>query len=253
MRVAPLESPPTAPVVAQSRDVRIEAIFALTSHLHKVRALFALDDRQIRYAVKHVMDQFKDNPALLANLQEMRDQGDVVFSHSVGVCSLSVVLAMDLDYSDDELKALAAGALLHDVGKMYVDDKIWQMPRRLTDEEFAQVRKHPGFGYQMLRRFPQVDERAARVAHEHHERYDGLGYPRGIKGEEIHPFARIVSVVDVFDALTSKRPYREAWSVERALALIYEESGRAFGQLEAEAFLRRATRGARPNRRYQRR
>lgn len=240
MHVIPLESSPVVP-----HDVRGEAIFALTSHLHRVRALFALNNDQIRCAVRHVMDQFKANKVLHRQLQRMRDQGDVVFSHSIGVCALSVVLAMDLGYSDSDLKALAAGALLHDVGKMHVDDAIWQMPRRLTDEEFEEVRKHPGYGFQMLSRHPEIDMRAAHIAFEHHERYDGHGYPRGLVGEEIHPFARLVSVVDVFDALTSRRPYRGAWSVERALALIYDESGRAFGQLEAEAFLWRATSGAR--------
>jgi HD-GYP domain-containing protein (c-di-GMP phosphodiesterase class II) len=129
------------------------------------------------------------------------------------------------------------GALLHDIGKMGVPDRILLKPNKLTDDEWEIMRKHPVFAYEMLSPIefllPALD-----IPYCHHEKWDGTGYPRKVKGEEIPLVARIFAVVDVWDALTSDRPYRLAWIKEQALEYIQEQSGKHFDPRVVEAFLR---------------
>jgi HD-GYP domain-containing protein (c-di-GMP phosphodiesterase class II) len=119
------------------------------------------------------------------------------------------------------------GALLHDIGKMGVSDAILKKPGKLTDEEWQQIRKHPQYAYDMLSSIKYLKS-AIDIPYCHHEKWDGSGYPRGLKGEEIPLSARIFAVVDVWDALTSDRPYRKAWSKLKARQYIQEQAGKHF-------------------------
>jgi HD-GYP domain-containing protein (c-di-GMP phosphodiesterase class II) len=128
------------------------------------------------------------------------------------------------------------GALLHDIGKMGVPDAILQKPGKLNDEEWQIMRQHPVYTLDWL--YPiEYLRPALEIPYSHHERWDGTGYPRGIKGELIPLAARIFAIVDVWDALTSDRPYRKAWSREKTLAHIKEQSGKHFDPLVVEKFL----------------
>jgi HD-GYP domain-containing protein (c-di-GMP phosphodiesterase class II) len=131
------------------------------------------------------------------------------------------------------------GALLHDIGKMGIPDAILQKPDVLTDAEWEIMKKHPELAFQFLSHISYL-ESALEVPLCHHEKWDGTGYPRNLKGEEIPLSARIFSVVDVYDALTSDRPYRKAWSRESALSYIREQSGRHFYPEAVRAFLEMA-------------
>jgi HD-GYP domain-containing protein (c-di-GMP phosphodiesterase class II) len=123
------------------------------------------------------------------------------------------------------------------VGKLGVPDQILLKPDKLTDEEWEVMRKHPQFAFDMLSKI-QYLKPALDIPHCHHEKWDGTGYPRGLKGEEIPLAARIFAVVDVWDALTSDRPYRKAWSKEKALDHIKGQSGKHFDPQVVETFLR---------------
>lgn len=128
------------------------------------------------------------------------------------------------------------GALLHDIGKLAIPDSILLKPGKLTEEEWAIMRKHPEYAYQML--YPIAYLRPALdIPYWHHERWDGKGYPRGLKGEEIPLSARIFAVVDAWDAMRSDRPYRKALSVEEALAEIEKGAGTQFDPKVVAAFL----------------
>jgi len=143
---------------------------------------------------------------------------------------------------DDEVRMLELAAPLHDIGKIGVPDAILLKRGRLNDEEIVAMRKHPQIGYEILRdsqsRFVQI---GATVALRHHERWDGSGYPDGMRGSEIPLVARIVALADVFDALISERPYKPAWSLEQATAYVREHSGTLFDPACVEALLRAPT------------
>ena len=126
------------------------------------------------------------------------------------------------------LPSLAIGGLLHDIGKLSIPERILQKPAALDDEEFAVIKRHPEWGLKLLRELGGFASSVHELVHDHHERLDGKGYPRGLDGESIDLETRILTVCDVYDALVSNRVYRSAWPQDRALALLREESGTAF-------------------------
>lgn len=156
--------------------------------------------------------------------------------HTQRVTMLSVRLATRLGLSDNEIVHLRRGGLLHDIGKMGVTDTILNKPGPLTEEEFEIMRQHPGYAYDMLMPISYLRP-ALDIPYSHHEKWDGSGYPLGLKGQQIPLVARIFAVSDVFDALTSNRPYRTAWSVKKTLDYIHSQSGRHFDPKIVEAFL----------------
>lgn len=138
--------------------------------------------------------------------------------------------------NEEELSHVRRGALLHDIGKMGIPDSILLKPGKLTEEEWDVMRKHPVHSFRMLSRIEYLRQ-AIDIPYCHHEKWDGTGYPRGLKGEEIPLAARIFAIVDVWDALTSNRPYRKAWPKEKALEHIKEQSGKHFDPKIVDLFL----------------
>lgn len=165
---------------------------------------------------------------------EMRDADTC--GHTVRTADLTVSLARAMGAAEDALPHIYRGALLHDIGKMTVPDAILRKPGPLTEDEWAVMHEHPDRAYRMLREIEYLHP-ALDIPHCHHERWDGLGYPRGLAGEDIPFAARVFSVIDVYEALTSDRPYREAWTHDRAIEHIREQSGSQFDSRVVEAFL----------------
>ena len=157
--------------------------------------------------------------------------------HSERVVTFSLRLGREYGLNPIEMKALEFGALLHDIGKIGVPDAILRKPAKLTDEEWERMREHPLHGQQILRGIKFL-EGAARVVAQHHEKWDGSGYPIGLKGDEINICARIFAVADAFDAITSDRVYRRAQSYEAAARELDEWSDRQFDPKVVEAFHR---------------
>lgn len=165
---------------------------------------------------------------------ELRDQETQ--GHTLRVTDLSVLLARKVGMSEDDIVHLRRGAMLHDIGKMSIPDNILHKPGPLTEAEWATMQLHPGYARQFLCQIdyllPAID-----IPYCHHEKWDGSGYPRGLKGTEIPLAARIFAVIDVFDALTSDRPYRRAWSRSDALSYLREQSGSHFDPQILSIFL----------------
>ncbi len=155
--------------------------------------------------------------------------------HTRRVAELTVEMAQAMGMLEQQLVHIRRGALLHDIGKMGIPDAILFKPGSLTDEEWDVMKKHPSMAYEMLSSIDYLKP-ALNIPYYHHEKYDGTGYPEGLKGEEIPLEARIFAVIDVFDALTSDRPYRSAWSNEQALNYISSEKGKHFDPRVAELF-----------------
>ena len=168
-----------------------------------------------------------------ARALELRD--DETFAHTLRVTRATVALAEHLGVPDDELIHIRRGALLHDIGKIGVPDAILLKDGDLTDEEWRVVRKHPLFAKELLSPISYLQP-AIPIPHRHHEKWDGSGYPDGLAGEEIPLAARIFAVVDVWDALRSDRPYREAWEAERVLEVLDSDKGSHFQPEIVEAF-----------------
>jgi putative two-component system response regulator len=157
--------------------------------------------------------------------------------HSQRVTQLTVKMSQALGLGNEDIMHIRRGALLHDMGKIGVPDAILHKPGTLSDEEWVLMRKHPQFAYDML--YPiEYLRPALEIPYSHHEKWDGTGYPRRLKGEEIPMAARMFAVVDVWDALTSDRPYRPAWSEEEALKYIREQSGKHFDPNAVDLFFK---------------
>ncbi|MDH3626200.1 MAG: response regulator [Acidobacteriota bacterium] len=156
--------------------------------------------------------------------------------HSLRVVEYAVLVAEAMDIREPDLTWIRRGALLHDVGKIGITDSVLRKPGKLDDDEWEEMHKHPEMGFRMLQKIPFLGPELDIVLC-HQEKFDGTGYPRGLKGDEIPLGARIFSVVDTFDAMTSDRPYRAALSIEDACEEIAEFAGRQFDPTVAEAFL----------------
>jgi PAS domain S-box-containing protein/putative nucleotidyltransferase with HDIG domain len=156
--------------------------------------------------------------------------------HTMRVTALTLNLARHMKVPENELVQIKRGALLHDIGKLGVPDNILLKPGKLTDEEWRVMRQHPALAQQMLASIEFLKP-ALDIPYCHHEKWDGSGYPCGLKGEEIPFAARIFAVADVWDALTSDRPYRAAWTKSQALEFIGQESGKHFDPDIAQVFL----------------
>jgi putative nucleotidyltransferase with HDIG domain len=197
----------------------------------------------IQKVSRQIVSEVLRNRRALVHLTEIRTHDDYTFAHSVDVCSLSVLIAANLGYTEIKLQELAAGALLHDIGKTLIDKSILNKPATLDDDEMAIMRGHSQLGFDLLRNNKENKENmkltSIHISLQHHEKYDGSGYPRGLRGEEIHEYSRIVSIADVYDAITSDRPYRKGLAPHEAYELLLANSGQHFDSDLLSIFLKR--------------
>ena len=190
---------------------------------------------KLREANEHLLAAYEETIEGLSHALDLRDKETE--GHSLRVTELTIRLAQAEGLTEEEITHIRRGALLHDMGKIGVPDAILQKPAALSDEEWSVMRKHPQYVYDMLYSV-QYLRPALSIPYCHHEKWDGTGYPRGLKGEQIPISARLFAVADVWDALTSDRPYRAAWSRQEALDFIREQSGSHFDPQVVELFLR---------------
>lgn len=207
---------------------RLEAVAAAKGLIEQIKVGKGVDAGQAKKVANMLVDELCQNRSLMLNFIDMRTRNDYLFSHIVNVCVLSIMTGINLGFDELRLRDLGVGALLHDVGKILVPEKILNKPGRLTPAEREEVKKHPTLGFEILRKNPEISTVSAHCAFQHHERYDGTGYPRGLKGDEIHQFAHIVAIADLYDALTSDASYRRAIPVYEALAIIAKAGGTSF-------------------------
>jgi len=184
-----------------------------------------LEQGTVKRSINEMLRQVLKDRCVMLHLTEVRGSDSYIFTHSVNVCMLSLIVGLFLKLRGDQLKDLGLAALLHDVGRNRVPKTILYKPSALTVEEFEQVKRHSIYGYDMLKSYRQLPEAVILTALQHHERLDGSGYPNGLKGDEIELFARIVAVADVFDALLADRPFRKAFFPHQAVDIIVNSSG----------------------------
>jgi HD-GYP domain-containing protein (c-di-GMP phosphodiesterase class II) len=163
-------------------------------------------------------------------------KGVIMKDTSQSITELAVEIARRMSLSEEEIRYMRRGALLHDIGQIGVPYAVLHKPGKLTEEEWAQIRKHPQIAYELISSIEHLRP-AADVPYCHHEKWDGSGYPRGLKGKQIPLTARIFALVDVWDAIPSERPYRPPWPDEKALDYIEREAGKHFDPRVVEVFL----------------
>lgn len=193
--------------------------------------------KDIGHTVNEIIDQLLNSRDIVVNLTDIRSLDEYTFGHSVNVCVLALTTGIRIGYSKAKLFHLAMGALLHDIGKTRIPEHILNKPGKLTDEEFKEIQKHSEYGYEILLKNPNVSRLSALVAQQHHERYNGQGYPNRLENEEIHEFAQITGLVDMYDALTADRVYRRAFSAHEAYEMISASGNHFFDLRLVKAFL----------------
>ena len=171
----------------------------------------AIDAEQCLPLVEEVANSVQRNPSALISLARLKTKDDYTYMHSVAVCALMVSLSRQLGLDEAQTREAGLAGLLHDVGKMAMPIDVLNKPGQLTDDEFAVMRSHPVRGYEMLLEGGAVPASALDVCLHHHEKIDGSGYPKKLKGDEISLLSRMGAVCDVYDAITSTRPYKNAW------------------------------------------
>lgn len=169
-----------------------------------------------------------EKPIVLRELFHVLHHDYATFTHSANVSCYAVLLAKELGFSDEELSDIAVGGLLHDLGKLEIDERILTKPSRLDEMELREIRKHPGAGFSQLASREDLNQGQLMMVYQHHERLDGSGYPVGCLENEIHPWAKLCAIVDVFEALTSVRPYRQPMQHATALAVLNKGEGHEF-------------------------
>jgi putative nucleotidyltransferase with HDIG domain len=190
--------------------------------------------RQLQAALQQIEQSYSDTLQSLGAAIDLRDSETA--GHSRRVCRYSLEIAGAMGWSDQQLETLARGAYLHDIGKLGIPDGILLKPGPLTPDERKLMQRHVQIGFDLVKDIPFLAD-AAEIVLTHHERFDGGGYPRGLKGEEILPGARIFSVADTLDAITSDRPYRRASSFESGREIIRQLAGSQFDPEVVETFL----------------
>ncbi|MDD3363523.1 MAG: HD-GYP domain-containing protein [Syntrophomonas sp.] len=208
-----------------SEKTRIETVKIVKNSFNIMERNHKLNVRQIKDVVNNLINELLFNPNVLVNLTDIRSYDDYTFAHSVNVCILSLMTGVTLSYDDSKLKELGVGALLHDIGKIKLDKGTLNKADDLTRDEYYEVKQHAENGFEILRKYDDISLLSAHIAFQHHERWNGTGYPRGLAENDIHEYSRIVAVADVYDALLADRPYRSSYSVNQAITLLKRMAG----------------------------
>ena len=194
-----------------SEKTRVETIKIVRQTFTQIEASRRINVLDLRDAVDKILDEVLSHSNTLVHLVDIRTFDDYTFAHSVNVCILSLLTGISLSYNTLQLKELGIGALMHDIGKTKIPLDLLNKPTRLTKKEFQLMQQHSEQGFEILRNYPEISILSTHVAYQHHERINGSGYPRGLSGNDIHEYSRIVAVTDVYDALLADRVYRPAF------------------------------------------
>ncbi|KUJ92387.1 MAG: metal dependent phosphohydrolase [Pseudomonas sp. 63_8] len=197
----------------------------------------ALQFEQAAALVEEISESVLRHPNVLISLARLKHSNEYTYMHSVAVCALMIALARKLGLPDDAVREAGLAGLLHDIGKMAVPQELLDKPGKLTDTEFAKVRKHPEEGGSILLASKQVSALVLDVCLHHHEKVDGSGYPHRLQGDQISLMAKMGAVCDVYDAITSNRPYKQGWDPAESIRKMAEWKGH-FDEAVFQAFVK---------------
>ena len=203
-----------------------------------VTAKAIIPEKAVNEIVDSFIDQISRSEGTILNLLDLKDYDQYTYSHSINVCLLSILFAKKLNYNEKGLKVVGIGSLLHDLGKQMIPKDIINKEFKLTKEEYEIIKKHPVYGYEIIRNQSNYGSLIQKIVLLHHERYTGKGYPFGFRGEQIGDISQIVSLADTFDAITTDRPYRLAKPYWYALNAIKNGSAISFAPRMVKSFIK---------------
>lgn len=223
---------------ARARRLHGEANRLARNLMGDLRLGMPVEPEKFAPVVDGLVDSVFRNSDALLPLTRLKSQDSYTFEHSVGVCTLLAAFGRSLGLPRDEIREIALGGLLHDVGKAQVDDAIVDKPGKLSEEEFAEMKAHVAKGLVILRAVPDLSATALSVVAEHHERIDGSGYPACKKGAQLSRAGQMAAIVDVYDAMCSDRVYHKGMAPTPALRKLLEWSEHHFDRALVQAFIR---------------
>ena len=237
-----LAHPPASTTLAEelpiAKKLYSDALVHVKSFIDDVRKGTDIDCNKASPLVQNFIDSVFRNETAAVTLFKLRGFDEYTYTHSINVSILAVLLGKHLGLDKPTLLKLGLAGMYHDVGKAKIAEGILNKPGKLTEAEFLAMKTHPLEGYKILQNQPGLDPEILRAVAEHHERHDGTGYPRGLQGEGIARFSRIIAVVDVYDALTSRRVYKEAMAPGKALGMMYQLRDKDYPPNAIEHFIR---------------
>jgi HD-GYP domain-containing protein (c-di-GMP phosphodiesterase class II) len=221
---------------AVADETRAQAVTEVRRAMDSVATGSGLPSNRIAQTIVGIIDELLSKQGSLISLTDIRAMRDYTFAHSAGVAVVSLTTGLQMGLERPQLVALGMGALLHDLGKSLVSPAILNKPDRLSALEFDALKRHAELGYRLLLGRTDLEPAAAVVAREHHERLNGTGYPQGLAGDDIHLFARIAAVADVFDAMSTDRVYRWRHLPHETSETLIGGSGILFAPMVVKAF-----------------
>lgn len=232
-----------APVSTQEEIQRAAKICfqskrAVISMFEEARMGKAVDTGGAQKLVEEISDSVIRNPGALISLARLKTVDDYTYMHSVAVCAMMVALAKQLGMDEAQIKSAGLAGLMHDLGKALMPMEVLNKPGKLTDDEFAIIKKHPEEGHKLLQTGTNVDPVVMDVCLHHHEKVDGSGYPKGLTSAELTMFAKMGAVCDVYDAITSNRPYKAGWDPAESLRKMAEWANGHFDPMVFQAFVK---------------
>ncbi|HKL13491.1 MAG TPA: HD-GYP domain-containing protein [Halanaerobiales bacterium] len=211
----------------------------IRSFMEDIKFNNSINVNKIKNTVSDIVEDILNNSDnIIVNMLDIKNFDDYTFEHSVNVAVYSIILGKSLNFNIRDLNKLGIGAILHDIGKILVPPEILFKEDRLTAEEYEIIKEHSELGYNYIKEAHEVSQVSKAAILSHHERLDGSGYPRKKEGDDIHEYAKIVAITDVYDALTSDRTYRKRWPVHEAISYIMSNSDEKFDNYYVDKFIR---------------
>jgi HD-GYP domain-containing protein (c-di-GMP phosphodiesterase class II) len=237
LRIPYDDNVPYANEIESARAIQWEAQNVVRQVMNDVRMGRSIESERVKRVVNSMVDSILRNQEALVSLTRMKSLDEYTFVHSLDVCILSLSLARHLNLSREEMMEVGIGALLHDVGKMRLPTQVLKKPDTLSENEWVEVRKHPVYSLEIMEASQGIPDSSKQLALQHHERFNGSGYPFGLKGDTISTYGQIVGMVDFYDAITTDRPYQKAIQPHEAIRQIYEKGQGEFDRLMVERFI----------------
>jgi HD-GYP domain-containing protein (c-di-GMP phosphodiesterase class II) len=233
----------TAPATAEQEleratQICLQSKQAVKSMFEEARMGNAVDVGGAKLLVQEITDSVTRNPGAIISLARLKTADEYTYMHSVAVCAMMVSLAKQLQLSEEQTHSAGLAGLLHDLGKAMMPMEVLNKPGKLTEDEFNIIKSHPIEGHNLLLGGDNVDPIALDVCLHHHEKVDGSGYPKGLKAQEISLFAKMGAVCDVYDAITSNRPYKTGWDPAESMRKMAEWSNGHFDPTIFQAFVK---------------
>ncbi len=219
-------------------ETRLKACSTLQSTFSQLQEDKVIEVNKLRDLVTDILDEILGDITIVYTLGKMNAYDNYVFSHSIDVCVFSLLAGSLMNLRRNEMEILGISALLHDIGKIFIDDRLLNKPDKLDTNEYEIVKTHTREGYDLLKKRANLSFLIPHMALQHHEREDGSGYPRGITGKRIHRFAKIIAVADGFDAMTSMRIYHQPVPAAAAIQEICENTPQKYSQDVVNCFKR---------------